>query len=266
METEHYIKSEEDTWYDNEEDNFENNPWSVGDPSHFLKYCCPECDYQILNFDMFSSHAVQNHEKSKVLFGTENYEVKNEVDIEIKPDIDDVPVHSDDMEINSYSKKVKKKSKNVKKKLKKIKEVKKEVPDKKEGPGSTFKPRCAICNAKFFKWTLLNEHMFDVHKERIEKTEQCDMCSLICFSLEMLKRHKYYKHRKVKKTKNANDLTSCDLCGLKDLTERLLKDHMNEKHRLGPKQKKFCPYCDFKTNQSWQQLKYHVDFHHPKIG
>ena len=29
------------------EDIFPNNPWSVGDASYFLKFCCPECDYQI---------------------------------------------------------------------------------------------------------------------------------------------------------------------------------------------------------------------------
>ena len=51
-----------------EKDDFENNPWSVGDASVFLKYCCPECDYQILNYDMFSYHALENHTKSKVLF------------------------------------------------------------------------------------------------------------------------------------------------------------------------------------------------------
>ena len=51
-----------------EKDDFENNPWFVEDASVFLKYCCPECDYQILNYDMFSYHALENHVKSKVLF------------------------------------------------------------------------------------------------------------------------------------------------------------------------------------------------------
>ena len=39
------------------EDDFEYNPWSVEDVSVFLKYCCPECDYQILDYDMFANHA-----------------------------------------------------------------------------------------------------------------------------------------------------------------------------------------------------------------
>ena len=48
---------------------FEMNPWSVEDASAFLKYCCPECDYQILNLQMFSEHALENHSKSVALFG-----------------------------------------------------------------------------------------------------------------------------------------------------------------------------------------------------
>ena len=55
---------------------FEMNPWSVEDASAFLKYCCPECDYQILNLEMFSRHALQNHTKSKELFRIEKYEEK----------------------------------------------------------------------------------------------------------------------------------------------------------------------------------------------
>ena len=55
---------------------FEMNPWSVEDASAFLKYCCPECDYQILDFEMFSWHALQNHAKSKVLFEVEKYDEK----------------------------------------------------------------------------------------------------------------------------------------------------------------------------------------------
>jgi len=46
-----------------------NNPWAVGDASAFLKYCCPECDYQILNLQMFSDHALENHTKAIALFG-----------------------------------------------------------------------------------------------------------------------------------------------------------------------------------------------------
>ena len=50
------------------EENFDSNPWSVEDATVFLKYCCPECDFQVLNLKMFSSHALENHVRSIALF------------------------------------------------------------------------------------------------------------------------------------------------------------------------------------------------------
>ena len=44
------------------------NPWKVKDASVFLKYCCPECDFQSLELNRFSSHALENHLKSSTLF------------------------------------------------------------------------------------------------------------------------------------------------------------------------------------------------------
>ena len=44
------------------------NPWNVKDASVFLKYCCPECDFQSLELNRFSSHALENHLKSSTLF------------------------------------------------------------------------------------------------------------------------------------------------------------------------------------------------------
>jgi hypothetical protein len=62
------------------EDGFQYNPWSVEDASVFLKYCCPECDYQVLNYDIFSAHALENHIKSIVLFqDNQNLMIKQEV-------------------------------------------------------------------------------------------------------------------------------------------------------------------------------------------
>ena len=48
---------------------FATNPWAVEDASVFLKFCCPECDFQIPDLQMFSDHAVDNHIRSTVLFG-----------------------------------------------------------------------------------------------------------------------------------------------------------------------------------------------------
>ena len=78
MEIDNLIKMDEKKYGYKAIDIVENNPWSVDDASDFLKYCCPECDYQILNYDMFSSHALQTHEMSRVLFGTKNSGTRNE--------------------------------------------------------------------------------------------------------------------------------------------------------------------------------------------
>ena len=37
------------------------NPWAVEDPSVFLNYNCPECDYKNQDISAFSEHALENH-------------------------------------------------------------------------------------------------------------------------------------------------------------------------------------------------------------
>ena len=41
------------------------NPWDVSDASVFLKYCCPECDYQCTHLENFGEHAKTNHDLSR---------------------------------------------------------------------------------------------------------------------------------------------------------------------------------------------------------
>ena len=48
------------------------NPWAVSDASLFLRYCCPECDYQCRRIDNFSEHALEKHERAKTLFSSPN--------------------------------------------------------------------------------------------------------------------------------------------------------------------------------------------------
>ena len=57
------------------------NPWNVTDASEFLKYHCPECPYQDSQLDEFSNHALQNHERSKVLFGTSVITVRQSISV-----------------------------------------------------------------------------------------------------------------------------------------------------------------------------------------
>ena len=44
------------------------NPWAVTDPSVFLNYNCPECDFKSNKLQTFSTHGLENHVKSSVLF------------------------------------------------------------------------------------------------------------------------------------------------------------------------------------------------------
>ena len=46
----------------------DSNPWMVDNVATFLKYCCPECDFKENNLQLFSDHAVQNHENAYALF------------------------------------------------------------------------------------------------------------------------------------------------------------------------------------------------------
>ena len=54
------------------QENVDSNPWCVEDPSVFLKYNCPECDYNNCSLKVFSDHALENHEKSSILFEKTN--------------------------------------------------------------------------------------------------------------------------------------------------------------------------------------------------
>ena len=112
-------------------DGFENNPWSVEDASAFLKYCCPECDYQILDFEMFSWHALQNHAKSKVLFEVEKYDEK---------------VRNYEENITNFEDKVT----NYEEKVKQY--------------------ECSLCNSKFGLKARLNRHIKEVHEKQNRQT------------------------------------------------------------------------------------------------
>ena len=299
---------------------FEDNPWSVEDASAFLRYCCPECDYQILNLEMFSGHAIQNHVKSKELFSIEKYEeklidyeemvincdqnlkdYKNNLEIQTA---NDFPLQNEVMEtdqsvtnekiqdldakennVENYKvfhleleKPIIKKRKNTKV----TKEGKKKTGIKTVGPrkgsndekfelvkhqcgqhsiprmammlsipksslhtrineeGITFskrlgecvfcdmeKSKCKICSAQFSKWTLLNQHILDIHKETIQKIEKCELCFSEFASKKVLILHKVNKHQVGK-----------DKC---------------------------CVYCDFK-HPSWLKLGNHIDSFHPEYA
>ena len=48
------------------------NPWAVTDVSVFLKYCCPECEFNDPILQYFADHSLTHHPNSSSLFIDEN--------------------------------------------------------------------------------------------------------------------------------------------------------------------------------------------------
>ena len=156
---------------------FENNPWSVEDAAAFLKYCCPECDYQILNFEMFACHALQNHAKSKVLFEVEKYDEKvrnyeeNETNFEYK--------------VTNYEAKVKTfECSQCDSSFSSSKDINRHIATVHEGK----KPfKCNMCEYEAAQKTNLKKHIESVH-EGI-KPFKCNMCEYEVGQKCNLKKH-----------------------------------------------------------------------------
>ena len=78
-------------------DGITENPWDVSDPSVFLKYCCPECDYSEQNLGIFSDHALKNHVNSIILFKMKPSDfVKCEI---LEENLTDEPLYNDYEEV-----------------------------------------------------------------------------------------------------------------------------------------------------------------------
>ena len=50
------------------------NPWKVENIEAFSFYCCPECDFKSKEEDYFKRHAMESHNKSRVLFITSKFD------------------------------------------------------------------------------------------------------------------------------------------------------------------------------------------------
>ena len=74
------MKLEPEAEENNSESTFSVNPWDVSNPSVFLSYCCPECDFKSSDLLGFSQHAVINHVLSNILFGEKELEDLDEIE------------------------------------------------------------------------------------------------------------------------------------------------------------------------------------------
>ena len=50
------------------EDGLALNPWEGKDVFAFLKYCCPECEFNNNDLQLFTEHAFENHTNAETLF------------------------------------------------------------------------------------------------------------------------------------------------------------------------------------------------------
>ena len=258
-----FQKEEENDIYSNKtnefylkvEDSFSNNPWCVDDATAFLKFCCPECEYQIPDLYMFSEHAIRNHIKSVVLFGHEkvhNLQIKEE-NLDITERFDNYEEMETDTFLSSpqfdqygfpSGQEENSKRFNVN-----------ENPDIVEKCDST--PQISIYNISrkaqgMYKESLdisvktedslVKEEKVQKSKPTIEETK-CDFCNFECDTIEKLNEHKLEKHQDGKNM-------CCSYCEFKSRGTVLLKCHIDEKHPEHGEKTNLCNFCrKFKDNK-----------------
>ena len=187
---------------------FEMNPWSVEDASAFLKYCCPECDYQILDFEMFSWHALQNHAKSKVLFEVEKYDEKVKNYEENVTNFEDKVTNFED-KVTNYDEKVK-----------------------------PFE--CKLCNSKFGLKARLNRHIKEVHEKQNRQT--CSLCGSTFSHIGNLNVHIASVHEGKKSKYDEEKPFKCPICNAAFTQSGCINRHIASVHN-GKKTFK-CSQCE----------------------
>ena len=214
------------------EDSFSSNPWCVEDATVFLKFCCPECDYQIPDLELFSDHAVCNHDKSTALFGPEKKEneffIKEEfLEIESNENIfvDNEETFGEELfsdpqnELHS--------------------EIKEENPLILKDINSKPKKRKAQNEENVAK-TKKKKSSKGKGKEVVDKKRTCSICGFECDSSKALKSHKLEHQDGIYKL--------CIFCEKKFKDWTNLTDHIDRMHPQHFKaQNHVCHVCGFST-------------------
>ena len=224
------------------EDSFSNNPWYVDDATAFLKFCCPECEYQIPDLDMFAEHAVGNHTKAFALFG---HEKDKNLQMIKEENLENYDYNYEEMETNMFSSSLQ--------------------VDEFDQYGQRETLKC-----------------FDIVGENPEMVEKCDTGPKISSNNLSRKAQDIFKdslevslktedslieeEEKVQKSKSKSikiEETICDFCNLECDTIDKLNEHKVEKHQDGKNM--CCSYCEFKSRGT-VLLKCHIDEKHPEHG
>ena len=202
-----------------------NNPWNVHAVSMFLKYCCPECDYQISELDVFELHATSCHELSKILF--ENVDKFGEAKngFQIKEEV------YDPLEYNDYSES----------KFNNWEEQQLETNLKEEADEHLLKElHCNLCEYKTNQKRNFNNHLLKLHDIH---SDPCHICDFKTHQPSKLAKHLLEEHGISKYSGHL----ACHLCPYKTDQSHNLNTHILKHHG---EYSNPCHICDFKTHQS----------------
>jgi len=204
-----------------------NNPWTVGDASAFLKYCCPECDYQILNLQMFTDHALENHSKAVALFG----HVSNVGKIELKKERqEDVDVGTNDtMEIGDMGDEI---------------ATKDEIIDPFNSPNL-----CSFCDFSSTSIIDILQHHRDLHEYEIPPFFKCNDCDFFHRKKKIVKDHCLERHGKTFVP------YKCKTCSQRKYRIQTFRGHLRE---CVPS---LCSFCDFSSTSVIHMVKHYTDQH-----
>ena len=284
--------------YEKDENSFASNPWSVDDATVFLKFCCPECDFQIPDLQMFSEHAIKNHSKSVALFGNvkdpEKIPIKKEDnEYEAENNFNESESQYDDFfsikeENDSYMEEeniapLEPVNENYESKpVEKIKAKTKSKPKFKDNfenmcdlcfesfdcPESLKNHRdvhqdgefkiCMHCNYRNKNWIHVKYHIDRHHPDHGEKQHFCELCGKGYIFKGTLQVHRKKSHSK---EQNKQERV-CHVCGFSTFSKDRIHRHILEKHE--PEKHQKCPHCDYHTGY-FSGIQSHIDGMHSEL-
>jgi hypothetical protein len=279
------------------------NPWAGKDISAFLKYCCPECQFNNLDLQLFTNHALENHTNATALFADE---IGNELGIDIKIEEleDNYFFETSNVDENKDLDCVKKPNKNssIKQKQESIIQEQtlceicpildlttsslelKSHRNKNHKNGQQF--FCPHCDKKDNTWSKILKHISSNHKEHYKKKFFCDICDESFIFSNICTNHKKCAHMG-KEARHTCDICGNHYAGLYGLNQHILLKHNSEgatkffcekcgystvskvmlgKHmyrKHNTEKHKMCQYCDF-TSPLKTKLHVHIDVNHPE--
>ena len=264
------------------------NPWAVDDVSVFLRYNCPQCEFNHLDLQSFTNHALENHAESIALFSSvettgdpllmnikieekevcencDNYAFECVCSIDIPPD----PIPDSEEEENSFIVKKEPKKKSTTKTKKKVNSSEKQViceicpihelaslavvkSHRFEKHMQGDKIMCLYCDYKPKVWSALLLHFDTKHPEHDEKKLSCRFCKKSFLYEKSFKAHYCHANKKGH---------ICDICGFECKKLFTFKEHMLLKHNHEAATKLVCEQCGFST-VSKEKLRRHTQLKH----